>query len=61
MDMDEKFVIQVKGQEVIGDNYKILLQLIYLVYHYVKNNKGFRNIGSDYEKFDEALQIWGKS
>ena len=40
-DLDEKFVILVKGQEVIGDNYKILLLLIYLAYHYVKTNKDF--------------------
>ena len=61
MDLDEIFLIQVKGQEVIGDNYKILLHSIYLAYHYVKSNKGFRNIGSGYEKFVAELQIWGIS
>ena len=45
-----KYVIQVKEQADIGDGDKILLQSIYLAYHYVKTNKDFRNIGLDYKK-----------
>ena len=45
-------------QADIGDGDKILSNLIYLAYHYVKTNKDFRNIGLDYKNFVAELKIW---
>ena len=42
-------------QADIGDGDKILSNLIYLAYHYVKTNKDFRNIGLDYKKIVAEL------
>ena len=47
--VDEKYVIQVKKQAVVGEDDKILLYSIFLAYHCVKNNKDFRSIGLGYE------------
>ena len=44
-----KYVNQVKKQADIGYGDKILSNLIYLSYHYVKTNKDFRKIGLDHK------------